>query len=439
MASHQRVLPFSLSNAFASCTDLVLSRDFLPYHILETSPSDFPDYSFWCFLVWSLWRGPCQQYVIPPTTLHEFIPWTALLFLFIDYQFFRDIKFHKNVFSSCPASALLAIEYISAKYVPLENTCAYWFPSNDCTLPYMVSVAHMPVSLLVCNTLSALFCLARGITAEQVSLCVILGIVSLTCSILIYHRSLISSDDMVELRPINWNVLDCGTSCTIAFNSNKLLDGVKATLTLPIIWLVMAPLSYIWSTKLLSLYVLVRSGYTPSVMTAPMFLDISSSRIQKLLGKQTFYVTYSCTDKQVTHGHVCSSLSVGFLVVTPSIVPFEDNGSINSWSSAAMKIGDSEKGLSWTLVPYARNWLGFTRVWSVASRIHIALLGMRIVVSPVLGLLYTVAAWNINTAFIVSCASVYGATSHSYPVKCIMMKLETQTIVSKCESRYIMI
>ena len=49
----------------------------------------------------------------------------------------------------------------------------------------MVSVAHMHVSLLVWNTLSALYRLAMGITAEQVSLCVFWRIVYLSCSIVL--------------------------------------------------------------------------------------------------------------------------------------------------------------------------------------------------------------------------------------------------------------
>ena len=37
---------------------------------------------------------------------------------------------------------------------------------------------------------------------------------------------------------------------------------------------------------------------------------------------------------------------MGVLVVTPSIVPFENSGSMKLWSSGAIKIGSSEKGLS---------------------------------------------------------------------------------------------
>ena len=55
----------------------------------------------------------------------------------------------KNVFSACTASDFLAIEYISEKYVPLENICAYWFQSKDFNRPYIIYVARMPVSLLV--------------------------------------------------------------------------------------------------------------------------------------------------------------------------------------------------------------------------------------------------------------------------------------------------
>ena len=73
-------------------------------------------------------------------------------------------------------------------------------------------------------------------------------------------------------------------------------------------------------------------------------------------------------------------------MVTPSIVPLEDNGIIKSWSSVAMKIGASEKGLSWTVIPYALSWLGFARAISIVSPIHIALLSIRTVVSPVSGL-----------------------------------------------------
>ena len=104
----------------------------------------------------------------------------------------------KNVLSACTASAFLDLGYISAKYVPLENTCAYRFPSKNFTRLFIVSVAHMPVILLVWNTLYALYRLIRGITDEQVSLCVVLDIVSLACSRPICHHSLSSPGEMVE-------------------------------------------------------------------------------------------------------------------------------------------------------------------------------------------------------------------------------------------------
>ena len=74
-------------------------------------------------------------------------------------------RYIKNVFSACPASCFLDIGYISAKYVPLDNTCAYLFPSKYFTRLYMVSVAHIFVSILVWNTLSAFYSLDRGIIA----------------------------------------------------------------------------------------------------------------------------------------------------------------------------------------------------------------------------------------------------------------------------------
>ena len=132
-------------------------------------------------------------------------------------------------------SDLLVIGYISAKYVPLEKTCSYWFPSKDFTRPSMVSVAHIPVSLLVCNTLYDLYRFTRVITADRVSLCVVLEIVSLDCFSLICHRSLNYSGDTVEWRPFNWNVLSCGTSCTVNFVSYTTLDGIESTLILKVI------------------------------------------------------------------------------------------------------------------------------------------------------------------------------------------------------------
>ena len=83
--------------------------------------------------------------------------------------------------------------------------------------------------------------------------------------------------------------------------------------------------------------------------------------------------------------------SMGVLVVTPSIVSFEENRSIKSRSSVDMKIGASAKGLSCNVIPYARNWLGFTSVQSMIAPIQIDLLRIRIVVSPVSGLTYAVA------------------------------------------------
>ena len=156
-----------------------------------------------------------------------------------------------NVFSDCPTSDLLSIRCISAKYVPFENTCAYWLPSNDFTWPSVVSVSHMPMSCLVWNTLSALYCLARGINDDQVNLCVVLDSVYFSCYILIFHRSLSSPDDTVEWHPLHWNVFACGTYFTVIFNYDEFLDGIEATLTLPIIQLVMSPMSYTWSTEYL--------------------------------------------------------------------------------------------------------------------------------------------------------------------------------------------
>ena len=82
---------------------------------------------------------------------------------------------------------------------------------------------------------------------------------------------------------------------------------------------------------------------------------------------------------------------MGVLVVNPSIVPSEDTGSIQSWSSVATKIEAYAKVLYWTVISYARNWLGFTSVQSMIAPIQIDLLRIRIVVSPVSGLTYAVA------------------------------------------------
>ena len=124
----------------------------------------------------------------------------------------------------------------------------------------------------------------------------------------------------------------------------------------------MAPMSFLWSTEPLSLYVSVRSVEPFYVMTEPMLLAISSSTARYLLGKKIFCGYHSCTNKQVTCGHICSSLSMGVLLVNRIIVPLEDNRSIKSWSSIAMKIGAYEKVLSLTVIPYAHNWLVFSRV-----------------------------------------------------------------------------
>ena len=71
----------------------------------------------------------------------------------------------------------------------------------------MVSVPHMHVSLLVWNTLSDLYLLNRGVIYEQVSLCIVLVIVSIACLRPIFHRSLSSWGDTVEWRPFDWNFL----------------------------------------------------------------------------------------------------------------------------------------------------------------------------------------------------------------------------------------
>ena len=72
---------------------------------------------------------------------------------------------------------------ISAEYLPLENTCAYRFPYNDFSRMSRVSMDHMPVRILVLNMISDLYRIARGIKAEQVSLCVVFDIFSPDCSI----------------------------------------------------------------------------------------------------------------------------------------------------------------------------------------------------------------------------------------------------------------
>ena len=149
----------------------------------------------------------------------------------------------KNFFSAYPTSAFLDPEYISTKYVLLENTCEYWLPSNYFTLPSMVYLSHMHVSILVWNTLSVLYFLDRRINAQRLSLYIVLYIASHACLVPIYHRPLSSSGDTLELRPFDWNRLACGTSCIITFDSDKLIDGIETTLKLQIIILVMTPIS----------------------------------------------------------------------------------------------------------------------------------------------------------------------------------------------------
>ena len=178
-----------------------------------------------------------------------------------------------------------------------------------------------------------------------------------------------SSGNTVEWRPLYCNVLASGTSCIVVFVSDTFLHGIEVTLTLSIIQLVMEPMSYILYTEYLSLSVSVRSGDLSSFITAPMFLDISSYTVSELLEKWTFCGSHLYSNKQVTCGNICSYLFVGFLLMNPSIVPSEDSKNINSWSSVAMKVGASEKGLFWTVIPYAHSFLGFTRVWSMVSPI----------------------------------------------------------------------
>ena len=50
------------------------------------------------------------------------------------------------------------------------------------------------------------------------------------------------------------------------------------------------------------------------------------------------------------------------------------------------------------------------------SPIYISLLKIKIVLSPVSGLLYDVAACTIGTVFMVSYASFHGVTSHYLPI-----------------------
>ena len=79
-----------------------------------------------------------------------------------------------------------------------KKNCDYWLLFNDLTHPSIVSVAHIYVGLLVCNTLSTLYCLARGINSELVSILVVFKSVYLACSSPICHHSLSYSGDTVE-------------------------------------------------------------------------------------------------------------------------------------------------------------------------------------------------------------------------------------------------
>ena len=103
--------------------------------------------------------------------IHKLSPWTVLLLWSVDRQFLRDTKFHQKRLDFLSCVSIFDIRY---KYVPLENTSAYRFLSKYFTRLSMLSVFHMPVRLLVGNTLSALYRLARGITSEWVSSCVVL-------------------------------------------------------------------------------------------------------------------------------------------------------------------------------------------------------------------------------------------------------------------------
>ena len=162
----------------------------------------------------------------------------------------------------------------------------------------------MPASRFIWNTLSTFYRLAKGITADLVILWVVLDSFALAFSVPICHRSLIYSGYMVEWRSLDWNVFSCNTFCTVAFIFDIFLDDIVETLTLAIMRLVMALMFYFWSTKFSSLSVPVRSGAPPWVITAPIFLEVSSSMLCEILGKRTLCGYHSCTNEQVTCGHV---------------------------------------------------------------------------------------------------------------------------------------
>ena len=172
-------------------------------------------------------------------------------------------RYIKNIFSACPASFFLEIGYISAKYVPLEITWDYRLPSNDLTWPFILLLAHMLTCRFVWNTLSALYCLEKGITSKKVSLWLVLDSVALACLIPIYHCLLISSGDTIEWHTFDFNVFACGKSCTVASIYDTSLDGILVTLILETIHLVMAPMLYFGPNKSLSLPVSVASGAPP--------------------------------------------------------------------------------------------------------------------------------------------------------------------------------
>ena len=111
------------------------------------------------------------------------------------------------------------------------------------------------------------------------------------------------------------------------------------------------------------------------------------------------------------------------------MVPIVARGMVGPFIGSIFNEVDA-KGLSCTIVPYARSWFGLISVCCNVSPIQRASLNIRINSSPSCGEVHNVAPVTTGTSVIESYVSEYGSTSQLCPVCDRMMVLAPKTMVS---------
>ena len=78
-------------------------------------------------------------------------------------------RYVMNVLNAIPEYAFIAMIYISAKRVLLDNTWEYLFPSKEFVWLFIVSDYHVPSNHFFYNILYARYLSDNGITENHIS------------------------------------------------------------------------------------------------------------------------------------------------------------------------------------------------------------------------------------------------------------------------------